>query len=92
MSVATESPSDYVNLTFRDWRRSKEVHLDQVPRSATVREVLGEAVRAMELPVRKAFRAAFRGRQLNDTETLADVGVTSEDEAMTVLPSVSAGR
>lgn len=93
MSIAVESTQELVNLTFRDWRHTQEVHLEEVPRSATVREVLGAAVRAMELPLRHAFRAHFRGRQLNGTETLADVGITtSEEEALTVLPEVSAGR
>ena len=92
MTTAVPTNPDLVDLRFTDWRNTKEVLLDSVPRSATVREVLAMAVRAMELPLRNAFRAAFQGRALNGTETLDDVGVTGTDEELTVLPEVSAGR
>ncbi len=77
-------------LTFVDWQQSKRVELENVPRSATVGETLSAAVRAMELPFKSAFQAAFRGRQLNRAETLDEAGLDSGHEVR-VVPEVSAG-
>lgn len=78
------------NLAFVDWQESKRVRLDKVPSSATVGEVLSTAVRAMELPFKSAFQAAFRGRQLNRAATLEEAGIGTDAE-IRVLPEVSAG-
>ncbi len=89
MSTAQETP-ELINLVFTDWNSRKEAHLHKVSRNATVGEVLGEVVRAMELPFQSAFQAVFRGRALNNSETLEELGIES-DEKLEVVPQVSAG-
>ncbi len=89
MSTAQETP-ELINLVFTDWNSRKEAHLHEVSRNATVGEVLGEVVRAMELPFKSAFQAVFRGTALNNSDTLEGLGIES-DEKLEVVPQVSAG-
>jgi hypothetical protein len=41
---------DFMSITARDWEGSRRVHLDDVARSTTVGQVVGESVRALQLP------------------------------------------
>lgn len=89
MSVAQETPG-LINLIFTDWNSGKEAHLYDVSRNSTVGEVLGEAVRAMELPFQNAFKAVLKGRTLHNAETIEELGLET-DEKIELIPEVSAG-
>jgi hypothetical protein len=90
MSTA-EVLSDVVNLTFRDWEGARRAHLDGVPKSSTVGQVVAEAARALELPLQSFHHALFRGRELPHDETLEELGIHTDDE-LELVPEVSAGR
>ncbi len=89
MSASMASPL-IDNLAVVDWADTKRVRLDKVSPAATIGEVLTTAIRAMELPLRSAFQAELRGRQLNRSDTLEELGVRSDD-TLRVVPDVSAG-
>ncbi len=86
-----ETTGEFVNLVAKDWEDSRRVHLDSVPRSATVGEVVGESVRALQLPFSSFFQAVLRGRELNHSDTLDEIGIESDDE-IELVPEVSAGK
>ena len=48
------------------------------------------AVRSMGLPLRSAFQLELRGRHLNRSETLDELGIETDD-TLRVVPEVSAG-
>ena len=77
-------------LAFVDWNESKRVTLEKVARGATIGEVLTTAVRSMGLPLRSAFQLELRGRHLNRSETLDELGIETND-TLRVVPEVSAG-
>lgn len=89
MSAATETP-EFVNLVATDWEGARKAHLDGVPRTATVGEVVSESVRALNLPFQDLYSAVFRGRELDSTDTLEEAGVESDDR-LELVPEVSAG-
>jgi hypothetical protein len=86
--VATAS--ELLDVTVTDWAHSRSAHLDGVPRNASVGELIGEAVRAMELPLEPFYRAVLRGRQLARTEILDDLGIETDAE-IEIAPKVQAG-
>ena len=81
---------ELVDLTATDWEGSHRAHLEAVPRETTVGQVVGEAVRAMQLPGRTFFQALSRGRELSHDETLDEAGIVTGDE-LELMPRVSAG-
>ncbi len=86
----TQATPELIHLVLTDWNSEKEAHLYDVSRNATIGEVLGETIRAMELPFNSVFQAVFRGRTLNNGETLEELGIET-DEKLEVVPQVSAG-
>ncbi|MCP5040854.1 MAG: hypothetical protein GY944_07470 [bacterium] len=80
----------FMNLTARDWEGTRQVHLDEVARTATVGELVGQSVQALQLPLRDLYQAVFRGRELNHGDTLEEAGLDSESE-IELVPEVSAG-
>ncbi len=88
MDAATAG--DYVNITARDWEGARKVHMDDVARSTTVGQVVGESVRALQLPFSDFYQAVFRGRELNHSDTLDEAGLDSDSE-IELVPEVSAG-
>lgn len=91
MEQATVEPrAQFVNLALQDWQGTRQVHLDDVPRNATVAEVLDEARRMMDLPLDTNYQAVREGRALNNMETLEDVGINA-DASLEIHPDVSAG-
>ncbi len=89
-AAAEEASSGFLNLNAADWAGERTAHLDAVPSDATVGEVVTECVRALQLPFRDFYTAVFRGRELNHSETLDEVGVRNNDE-LELVPEVSAG-
>lgn len=81
---------ELLDLTVSDWEGTRRARLARVSRSATVGEVVSEAVRSMGLPLQSAYQALFRGRELPSGDTLDELGVTSDGE-IELLPQVSAG-
>ncbi len=79
-----------MTLKARDWEGTRRVLLDDVARSATVGEVVGHSVRALQLPLRDLYQAVFRGRELNHGDTIEEAGLDSESE-IELVPEVSAG-
>ena len=77
-------------LTATDWEGSHRARLESVPRETTVGQVVGEAVRAMQLPGRTFVQALCRGRELSHDETLDEAGIVTGDE-LELMPRVSAG-
>lgn len=88
MDVA--SAGDFVSITARDWEGTRRVHLDDVARTTTVGQVVGESVRALKLPFRDFYQAVFRGRELNHSDTIEEAGLDRESE-IELVPEVSAG-
>jgi len=88
-AVAIERP-DLVTLTVTDWDRTRRAHLEDVPSSATVAEVLDEVRRVMELAPETSYQLVLDGRQLNQMEMLSEAGVGS-GSVMEILPEVHAG-
>ncbi len=82
--------SDFVSITARDWEGARRVHLDDVARSTTVGQVVGESVRALKLPFNDFYQAVWRGRELNHSDTLDEAGLDSKSE-IELVPEVSAG-
>lgn len=89
MEAAMEMP-ELVNLSVRDWDNTRRAHLEDVPRSATVAEILEEVRRAMELSTDTSYQLLHGDRQLNQLESLAEAGVESGAE-LEILPEVQAG-
>jgi hypothetical protein len=85
-----ETTSQLVNLTVTDWEKTRRAHLEDVPRNATVAEILEEARRLMELSTDTSYQLVLGDRQLNQMESLLDAGVESGAE-MEILPEVHAG-
>ncbi len=81
---------DFVSITARDWEGVRKVHLDDVVRTTTVGQVVGESVRALQLPFSDFYQAVFRGRELNHSDTLDEAGLDSDSE-IELVPEVSAG-
>ena len=81
---------DFVSITARDWEGARKVHLDDVARSTTVGQVVGESVGALKLPFSDFYQAVFRGRELNHSDTLDEAGLDSDSE-IELVPEVSAG-
>jgi hypothetical protein len=90
MTNATEATPQMIDLVASDWDGSSRARLESVPRDATVGQVVGEAVRAMQLPGRTFFQALFRGREISHEETLDEAGIATGDE-LELMPRVSAG-
>jgi hypothetical protein len=90
MQQTMERGIESVNITFTDWEGVRQVHLDEVTRSATVAELLDEARRVMDLPIDTSYQAVLEGRQLNRMDTLEEAGVDSDVE-MEIVPEVHAG-
>ena len=84
------SAGDFVSITARDWEGARKVHLDDVARSTTVGQVVGESVRALNLPFSEFYQAVWRGRELNHSDTIEEVGLDSDSE-IELVPEVSAG-
>jgi hypothetical protein len=82
---------DFMSITARDWEGSRRVHLDDVARSTTVGQVVGERVRALQLPFTDFYQAVYRGRELNHSDTLVEAGLDTKSE-IELVPEVSAGR
>lgn len=91
MTTAQQTAPGLLNVVIEDWSLQQEAHLSNVSRHATVGEIVREAVRALELPSRSPFQALHRGRQLNPSETLDEVGIETDDR-IEILPEVTAGR
>jgi len=90
MQEATVRGSESVHIILTDWEGIRQVHLDEVTRSATVAELLDEARRVMDLPIDTPYQAVLEGRQLNRMDTLEESGVDSDVE-MEIVPEVHAG-
>ena len=81
---------DFMSITARDWEGARRVHLNDIARDTTVGQVVGESVRALQLPFRDFYQAVFRGRELNHSDTLGEAGLDSACE-IELVPEVSAG-
>jgi phosphoribosylaminoimidazole-succinocarboxamide synthase len=88
MDAATAD--NFVNITARDWEGARKVHLDDVAGNTTVGQIVGESVRALQLPFRDFYQAVFRGRELNHADTIREAGLDSDSE-IELVPEVSAG-
>jgi len=86
-----ETTPELVNLVLRDWEGARRTHLESVPRSATIGEIVSEAVRSMGLPFQSFYQALFRGRELPSADTLEELGIESDAE-IELLPEVTAGK
>jgi hypothetical protein len=94
IAVETTTANEFVNLVATDWEGTRKVHLDSVPRSATVGEVVSECVRGLQLPFERFYHALFRGRELSHADTLGEAGIRAEADPveLEIVPEVSAGR
>lgn len=84
------SAAELVNLTLCDWEGARKAHLEQVPRAATVGQVVSEAVSHLGLPLQHLYQAVFRGQELDAGKTLEDLGIGTDSE-IELVPEVSAG-
>jgi len=88
-SAETTSP-DLIDVVLSDWEGARRARLEAVPRSATVGEIVSEAVRSLGLPFQSFYQALFRGRELRSGDTLAELGIESDSE-IELMPEVTAG-
>ena len=88
--AAANPPPDSLDLVMRDWEGNRQAILEQVPRDATVGEIVSESAKALELPFQNFFQAVLRGRELNHSDTLEEAGLKNSDE-IELVPEVSAG-
>ena len=88
MDAATAG--DFVSITARDWEGARRVHLDDVARTTTVGQVVGESVKALQLPFSEFYQAVWRGRELNHSDTIEEAGLDGASE-LELVPEVSAG-
>ena len=89
MSAAMQT-TEFVNLHLSDWEGARTAHLDQVPRSSTIGQVVSEASQQLGLPLGGFFRAVFRGKELDPSGTVDELGIASDSE-IELVPEVSAG-
>ena len=90
MSAPMQSTLEFVDLRLSDWEGARTAHLDQVPRSSTIGQVVSEAVQQLGLPLGGFFRAVFRGKELDPSGTVDELGIDSDSE-IELVPEVSAG-
>jgi hypothetical protein len=90
MTVATTSSTELIDIEFSDWEGARSAQLQRVPRSSTIGQVVTEAVEHLGLPFEHLYQAVFRGKELDQTETLEDLGIDT-DSQIDLVPEVSAG-
>ncbi|MEE9606196.1 MAG: hypothetical protein V3U03_00545 [Myxococcota bacterium] len=90
MSAPMQSTVEFVDLRLSDWEGARTAHLDQVPRSSTIGQVVSEAVQQLGLPLGGLFKAVFRGVELDPAGTVDELGIASDSE-IELVPEVSAG-
>jgi len=88
-ATATGTP-DLVSIRVTDWRQLRSAHLKDVPRNATVREIMTEVQRLMELSLDSSYQLLSGDRALNQMDTLAEAGIASDAE-IEIVPDVEAG-
>ncbi|MAE97383.1 MAG: hypothetical protein CL910_22265 [Deltaproteobacteria bacterium] len=79
-----------IDLTLSDWEGSRKAHLEQVPATSTVGQVVNEAVSHLGLPPQHLYQAVLRGRELDPGAILDDLGIAADTE-IDLVPEVSAG-
>ncbi len=79
-----------LRLAVRDWSRSRNAELSEVPNDITVGELLSEVKEEMQLPRETPYHLLYGGQKLNRTLTLQEIGIEDEAE-VTIAPEVSAG-
>ena len=90
MEATTTSNPDLVSIRVTDWRQLRHAHLEDVPRNATVREIMTEVQRLMELSLDSSYQLLSGDRALNQMDTLAEAGIAS-DADFEIVPDVEAG-
>ena len=90
METTIQPRGDFVDLQLTDWEGARTAHLDKVPRSSTIGQVVGEAVQQLGLPFGDFFRAVFRGKELDPADTVDEIGLDT-DARIELVPEVSAG-
>lgn len=89
MQTTTATP-ELLDITLCDWEGARKAHLEQVPRSATVGQVVSEAVAHLGLPPQHLYQAVLRGRELDPATVLDELEVDADTE-IELVPEVSAG-
>jgi hypothetical protein len=89
-NTGVRADTDFVNLQLSDWEGVRTAHLDKVPRSSTIGQVVSEAVHQLGLPFGDFFKAVFRGKELDPADTVDDLGIET-DSRIELVPEVSAG-
>jgi len=87
-TVATEH-AEMTVINFRDWGANRTTSLE-VPRDASVAEVVEEARVELDLPADVSYHALHRDRQLDGLSTLQDSGVEADAE-IDLVANVRAG-
>lgn len=89
MQTATTGHTKMTVINFRDWGANRTASLE-VPRDASVAEVVEEARVELELPADVGYHALHRDRQLDGLSTLQDSGVETNDD-IDLVANVRAG-
>jgi hypothetical protein len=79
-----------LRLAVRDWSRSRNAELSEVPTDITIGELLSEVKEEMHLPRETPYHLLYSGQKLNRSLTLQEIGIEDEAE-VTIAPEVSAG-
>ena len=90
MNAAIQTRADFVDLHLSDWEGVRTAHLDKVPRSPTIGQVVTEAVHQLGLPFGDFFKAVFRDKELDPANTIDELGIET-DSRIDLVPEVSAG-
>ncbi len=88
-TVTTRAP-DLVEVICVDWEGARKAQLENVPRTSTVGQIVGEAVANLGLPLQHLYQAVFQGRELDPAQTLEELGIET-DVQFDLAPVVSAG-
>ena len=89
-TATAERLPDMVSFHVTDWEGIRKAHLEDVPRNATLGEVIDQAARIMELDDGSTYHAFIGERALNDGETLEEAGVVWDAE-IEIAPEATAG-
>ncbi len=90
MDTATTRAPDLVEVICVDWEGARKAQLENVPRTSTVGQIVGEAVANLGLPLQHVYQAVFQGRELHPAQTLEELGIET-DVQFDLAPVVSAG-
>jgi hypothetical protein len=85
-----EATPDLIDLSCTDWEHRRRADLNGVSLDTTIGEVASEAVQLMGLSLKGFYETLWKGRELNQSDTIGEAGIQKDDE-LEIVPAVRAG-